>query len=143
MTNPISSGTGASSSIKDVLGKFPSTEKTPGNDLGQEAFLKLLVAQLRYQDPTSPSDGAQFLAQTAQFTQVEKLNEMAKSQADMLSAQTLLSASNMVGRTVTYTDSEGTTATGKVTSATLNGGSPTLKIGDQSIPLTSVTTVHA
>ncbi|GGK18108.1 flagellar basal body rod modification protein FlgD [Pilimelia terevasa] len=143
MTSPVSSGGTSGTPIRDVLGKSTQPEKTPGNSLGQDAFLKLLVAQLRYQDPTSPSDGAQFLAQTAQFTQVEKLNELAKSQASMLSAQTMLSASNMVGRTVTYTDSEGVTATGKVVSASVNGTNPSVKIGDVNVPLSSITTVHA
>ncbi|HEX5741594.1 MAG TPA: flagellar hook capping FlgD N-terminal domain-containing protein [Pilimelia sp.] len=139
MTNPVSSGT----PINDVLGKFPKEEKSAGNSLGQDAFLKLLVAQLRYQDPTNPSEGAEFLAQTAQFTQVEKLNELAESTAAMLSAQTMLGASNMVGRTVTYTDADGVTATGKVVSASVSGTSPTVKIGDSSVPLSSITTVHA
>lgn len=42
---------------------------TPSKD----TFLKLLVAQIKNQNPLSPSDGAQFLAQLAQFSQLEQL----------------------------------------------------------------------
>lgn len=38
----------------------------------KEVFLQLLVAQLKYQNPENPSDGAQFVAQLAQFTQLEQ-----------------------------------------------------------------------
>ena len=40
------------------------------NQLNQDTFLKLLVAQMKYQDPLSPTDSTQFLTQTAQFTTV-------------------------------------------------------------------------
>ena len=40
------------------------------------AFLKLLVAQMKYQDPMNPAQGADYIAQTAQFTVVEKLEEL-------------------------------------------------------------------
>jgi flagellar basal-body rod modification protein FlgD len=42
-------------------------------DTGQDAFLKLLVEQLKHQDPLAPQDGAQFVAQLAQFNSLEQL----------------------------------------------------------------------
>ena len=105
----------------------------------QDTFLKLLVAQLKYQDPTNPSDSTQFLAQTAQFTQVEKLGQI----ADMLSAQQLIGASALVGRTVTYQDANGVTHTGVVTKTKLNGDSePTLVVGNTDVQLSKVTEVQ-
>ena len=44
----------------------------PSTDISRDAFLKLLVAQLKNQDPMQPSDGAQFIAQLAQFSQLEQ-----------------------------------------------------------------------
>jgi flagellar basal-body rod modification protein FlgD len=105
----------------------------------QDTFLKLLVAQLKYQDPTNPSDSTQFLAQTAQFTQVEKLGQI----AEMLSAQQLIGASALVGRTVTYHDAAGLTQTGVVTKTKLNGDSePTLVVGNTDVQLSKVTEVQ-
>lgn len=43
------------------------------NDTGENAFLKLLVEQLKHQDPLAPQDGAQFVAQLAQFNSLEQL----------------------------------------------------------------------
>lgn len=47
--------------------------------IGKDAFLNLLITQLRYQDPTSPMADGEFLAQLAQFTSLEQLQEMNKS----------------------------------------------------------------
>jgi flagellar basal-body rod modification protein FlgD len=105
----------------------------------QDTFLKLLVAQLKYQDPSKPADSTQFLAQTAQFTQVQKLGQI----ADMIKAQQLIGASSMVGRTVTYQDPSGATQTGIVSKTKLNGDSePTLMVGNTDVPLSKVTEVQ-
>ncbi|AGL21216.1 flagellar hook assembly protein FlgD [Actinoplanes sp. N902-109] len=105
----------------------------------QDTFMKLLVAQLKYQDPSNPADSTQFLAQTAQFTQVEKLGQI----ADMLQAQQLIGASALVGRTVTYQDADGTSQTGVVTKTKLNGDSePTLVVGNMDVELSKVTEVQ-
>jgi flagellar basal-body rod modification protein FlgD len=105
----------------------------------QDTFLKLLVAQLKYQDPSNPADSTQFLAQTAQFTQVEKLGQI----ADMIKAQQLIGASALVGRTVTYQDAAGATQSGVVTTVKLNGDSePTLMVGNTDVQLSKVTEVQ-
>jgi flagellar basal-body rod modification protein FlgD len=117
-----------------------TTDVGTSKDVGdKDTFLKLLVAQLKYQDPSNPADSTQFLAQTAQFTQVEKLGQI----ATMMQAQQLIGASNLVGRTVTYQDADGASQTGVVTSAKLNGDSgPTLKVGNTDVQLSKVTEVQ-
>jgi flagellar basal-body rod modification protein FlgD len=143
MTSPLTSGSGATTPINQVLGQTPTRAVATGSkELGQDAFLKLLVAQLKYQDPTNPSDGAQFMAQTAQFTQVEKLSQLAEEQKSLVAAQLQLSASNLVGRTVTYPGPDGVDVTGVVQSATFGGSSPTLRVGNTDVPLSSVKEVH-
>ncbi|MET8151203.1 flagellar hook assembly protein FlgD [Actinoplanes sp. NPDC049668] len=144
MTSPIG---GYVSRDYDVAGKTPTslyTNKTT-TDSGsksvadQDTFLKLLVAQLKYQDPSNPADSTQFLAQTAQFTQVEKLGQI----ADMLQAQQLIGASSLVGSTVTYQDEYGMTQTGVVTKTKLNGDSePILVVGNMDVQLSRVTEVQ-
>ncbi|HWH01302.1 MAG TPA: flagellar hook capping FlgD N-terminal domain-containing protein [Pilimelia sp.] len=143
MTSPLGSGTGTGAPIGQVPGQTTGrTTATGGNELGKDAFLKLLVAQLRYQDPTNPSDGAQFLAQTAQFTQVEKLAELVAEQKNVAAGQLMLSASNLIGRTVTYPGPNGADVTGVVQSATFAGSTPTLRVGNTDVPLSSVKEVH-
>ncbi|HEX5198361.1 MAG TPA: flagellar hook capping FlgD N-terminal domain-containing protein [Actinoplanes sp.] len=133
MTSPTSgvsgtSGAGAASSSKSIADK--------SKELGdKDTFLKLLVAQLKYQDPSNPADSTQFLAQTAQFTQVEKLGNI----ADLLKSQRLVGASGLVGHSVTYMDENGARQTGVISAAKLNGDSePTLRIGNTDVQLSKV-----
>jgi flagellar basal-body rod modification protein FlgD len=67
-TDPTTSTTGVSSDT--------TTPAKTTKSLGQDAFMQLLVTQLKNQDPTQPQDGSAFVAQLAQFTQLEKLTSM-------------------------------------------------------------------
>lgn len=117
----------------------------PGNTLGKDAFLKLLVAQLKYQDPTAPTDSAQFMAQTAQFTQVEKLEEIAAAVAQSLSAQSVFAVSTLVGRTVSWAAPDGSELSGEVTAASFTATGPILTVGPGKIqvPMGDITAVRA
>jgi flagellar basal-body rod modification protein FlgD len=54
-----------------------------GSQLGQDAFLKLLVTQLRHQDPTKPMADTEFVTQLAQFSSLEKLTTIAESTSNL------------------------------------------------------------
>ena len=146
MTTPIPP---TSTPIDQVLGQPATTAATsaagssPGGQLDQDTFLKLLVAQMKYQDPMNPTDGTQFIAQTAQLTQVQTLQSLESTTTDLLSAQQLLNASALIGKTVTYTGPGGSVVTGVVTSAHFGGSTPTLRVGDTDVPLPSVTEVQS
>ena len=141
MTAPL--GASGATPINEIRGQQPAkATTTPAKELGQDAFLKLLVAQLKYQDPSNPADGTQFLAQTAQFTQVEKLGQLAQEQQNLLKTQQMINASGMVGRTITYPGPDGADVTGVVSSATFTGSTPTLRVGNTDVPLSSVKEVH-
>lgn len=66
-TDPTTSSSGAPDTAQ------PAKTTKP---LGEDAFMQLLVTQLKNQDPTQPQDGSAFVAQLAQFTQLEKLTSM-------------------------------------------------------------------
>lgn len=130
--------------ISDLGSAGPASKPSRPDELGKDAFLKLLVAQLKYQDPTNPVDSAQFMSQTAQFTQVEKLEEIARSTTQMLGAQSMLATSALVGRTVTYIGSDGAEANGLVTSATFGPDGATVRLADGTdLPIDAVTEVRA
>lgn len=77
-------------------------QNSPGR-LGQEEFLRLMVAQLENQDPTKPLENGQFLGQMAQFGTVSGIEELQKSFGDLasaLSSNQALQASALVGRSV-------------------------------------------
>jgi len=120
----------------------PAASANRTDQFGKDTFLKLLIAQLKYQNPMNPTDGAQFMAQTAQFTLVEKLEDLAKSMDESLSMERSLAGSSMIGRQVLATV-DGDDVNGVVTGARLD---PTegllLLIGNKEVPLAAVREVH-
>ncbi|WP_243663294.1 flagellar hook assembly protein FlgD [Rhodothermus marinus] len=74
---------------QQALQSTPSAPAPPSQELDKEAFLRLLVTQLRYQDPINPLDSREFAAQLAQFSTVEQLigiNETLAAQSDAYAA---------------------------------------------------------
>jgi flagellar basal-body rod modification protein FlgD len=116
----------------------------PTNTLGKDAFLKLLVAQLKYQDPTAPTDSAQFMAQTAQFSQVEKLEEIAAAVSASLTAQSVFGVAAMVGRTVSWLGADGKELSGVVHAASFSAAGPMLTVADGTqVAMGDITSVRA
>ena len=108
------------------------------SEMDKDTFLKLLVAQLRYQDPTKPMDGAQFVAESAQFTTVEVLQKLQESQAQLLSFQSTLLSSGLIGKTVTAMGTDGKEVTGVVGSARVVAGQAYIMVKDEMLPVSSV-----
>jgi flagellar basal-body rod modification protein FlgD len=82
-------------------GPTPSAQNP--TTLGKDDFLKLLVTQLRFQDPLNPLDQNQFLAQTAQFTSLENLQNISAGidgLRTLLAGNSLVDSAALVGRTV-------------------------------------------
>lgn len=99
------------------------------SSLGQDAFLQLMMTQLQNQDPLEPTDQDQMLAQQAQFTQIEKLDNLTKviSQSNQL-----LQASSLIGKNVMVANGEGSTASHEVTSVLLDDkGGIGIQAGDE------------
>lgn len=93
--------------LSRVLGDYalPEPEKAtdPKKALGRDEFLKLLIAQLENQDPTSPQENGEFVAQLAQFSQLEESQKMSESFGQFSSAfqsTQHLQATSLVGRPV-------------------------------------------
>lgn len=79
-------------------------EDPQDNELGQSAFLKLMITQLENQDPLSPQENTEFISQLAQFSSVESLDKLNNNFDDFTHnfvANQALQASTLVGRSVT------------------------------------------
>jgi flagellar basal-body rod modification protein FlgD len=138
MTQPVSSvATGV------PVAANPAIESSDNTKLSSKAFLQLLVAQLRYQDPSKPVDTASFMNETATLTQVQSSEQTAQVSRDMLSAQRAQTASSLVGHTVSYTGADGALVTGYVTAATISTAKPTLRIGTADVDLSQIQQVLA
>jgi flagellar basal-body rod modification protein FlgD len=110
--------------------------------LGQDAFLKLLVAQMQNQDPTSPQDSGQMMAQLASFSQVSQLQSVVSSQQAMALQQDFTGAVSLIGKSVTYTDAKGNSQTGTVSSVKTDPSGSLLQIGNDSVHTGAILSVQ-
>ena len=105
-------------------------EDTKGTSaLGKDAFLQLLVAQLQNQDPLSPQDNSEFVAQLAQFSSLEELQNITSSMSNS-QALTLVGKYVIVEVGKSQGLSETTTVTGYVDYVQMVDGKAMLSIND-------------
>lgn len=80
-------------------------DRAPSNILGKDEFMKILMTQLQHQDPLSPMDDREFIAQMATFSSLEQMMNMSAS-IEMLVGNLMVSPvvqySHMIGKEVTY-----------------------------------------
>lgn len=81
-----------------------ATDAASKTQVDYQSFLKLLVAQMKNQDPTDPMDSTQYMAQLAAFSQVEQSVQMNSKLDQMLQSSVLGQADALIGRTVTSAD---------------------------------------
>ena len=108
----------------------PAGTQHAGASMGKDQFLKLFVAQLKYQDPMNPASNTEFMGQLAQYSAVEQTSNVAKSLAAVATSLSLSQSITLIGRTVTYTDAAGGTRSGVVERvSTSKEGAPRLTVG--------------
>jgi len=117
-----------------------------GSQMGKEAFMELLVQQLKNQDPLSPMDNDKFIAQLTQLSSLEgiqNLNDNMVGLAMLQQGNALMSqltqSSALIGKEVTYIDlNTGEEQTGTVLSVKIEDGLAVLNIDGEDVPLASV-----
>jgi flagellar basal-body rod modification protein FlgD len=136
-----------SNSVSDILlatgatGAASSTKSASGNSaLGKDAFLQILVAQLQNQDPTQPMQDKDFIAQMAQFSSLEQMQQLntnyAYSQAYSLLGKTISASFN-------DSNKQTNTVTGMVSGVTTYNSSPYLIVNGSLVPMTASMAVVA
>ncbi|MCL2791614.1 MAG: flagellar hook assembly protein FlgD [Spirochaetaceae bacterium] len=83
-----------------------SQQRTSKNELGKDDFLKILITQLRHQDPTNPMEDREFIAQMAQFSTLEQMTNMSSSFSKLHDVIASNQAINLIGKTVHIIDGE-------------------------------------
>lgn len=138
MTTPVS-GAGSVATSSAV------TSVDRGDQMGGDTFLKLLVAEMKYQDPSSPMSTSDMMAQTATLTQTQSLQQIATQNTQLLTLQRSLSATALVGRDVTYTATDGSSRTGTVTAVSIDTSknTSTAQVGGTSVDVGRITQVSA
>lgn len=97
------------------------------SSLGQEQFLKILLAQLQYQDPLKPMDNQQFLAQMAQFSSLAQTSQLNTRIDTLLSIQSATQSIGLIGKNVQVQTQTGSSV-GSVSSLSFANGQPTLTV---------------
>lgn len=107
-----------------------ATSAAAKKDVDYQSFLKLLVAQMKNQDPSDPMDATQYVAQLASFSNVEQTIQINTKLESLLQTNAIGQVDAVLGRTITSADG---TVTGKVASVTLasNGLQAILEDGSQ------------
>lgn len=103
--------------------------------LDSEVFLKLLVTQLSNQDPSSPMNTNEMIAQTTQLASMEQLTQLTTMTSESFALSMRQTAAALIGREAQYLDAEGVSHTGIVTSVSFTGPVPLVTVGDKSVPL--------
>lgn len=95
--------TSATSVLDQYSSATVNADEVKSNEMGQDEFLKLMIAELNNQNPLDPQDNGEFIAQLAQFSTVEgidKLNTTTESMSDNMRSSQALQASALVGQSV-------------------------------------------
>jgi len=123
-TTPSTSGTSSTTSSGNTTGSTNSDSKTANADYN--TFIKLLIAQMKNQDPTKPMDSTEFVSQLASFSAVEqqtqtntKLDSMAQSLKNIMVDGPISRAEGYVGKYLSFTDEKGAVTAGTVQSVTI------------------------
>lgn len=111
------------------------------NELSRDAFLQLLVTQMQNQDPMEPVDNSEMIAQLAQFSaleQMENLNDSFQYMSGNIDQLNFINASSMLGRRVSGVDVEGNTLTGTVERVHMDGSLVYLTVDGQLMSMAGV-----
>lgn len=120
------------------------TSGSDNSELGKDAFLKLLVAQLKYQDPLAPTDSSALMQQSATYSMVENMQNMQSAIESSSMNSTSASATALLGKNVTALANDGQTdITGVVSGVRFTSDGPVLKIGTVEVPLGRVKEVRS
>lgn len=100
---------------------------TSSNAINQQDFLRILLTQLNSQNPLKPMDNTTFVAQLAQFSQLEQTQQMVTSMNQLVSVQTATQTVGLLGKTVSLLNGN-SFATGLVTEVSVSGTTPVMTV---------------
>ena len=134
-------------SLDDVT--IPTSQRLDGTKLNQQDFLKVMVEQMRNQNPLDPQDNNQFFSQMVQFESLDSMTAMSRAIEKLVEVAGLANGSALIGRNVTaLVDGGADPATGLprgqqavsgvVSRVTFENGSPIVHVGNMSVPASKV-----
>lgn len=124
----------------DAIGTLGDpTRSVPVNaGIGQDDFLRILLAQLRFQDPLKPVDNQQFVAQLAQFSALEINRQQSEKVDQLLGMQAADQAVGLIGKRVEVRTAQGGSTVGTVAAISFRTGEPLLTLTSNGTTLVDV-----
>ena len=114
-----------------------SATTATNNELGKDAFLKLLIAELSNQDPLNPVEDREFISQMATFSSLEQMQNMNKTLESMSEANKF-SAVSYIGKAIAFTNDEGKQVPAMVNAVWFENGKTILDTTEGDVPLEKV-----
>ena len=119
--------------------KLKAQGRKIGNNMGQDKYLKLLVTQLRYQDPTNPIKNHAFIAQMAQFSSLEQMTKMNTSIMKVVDSNKSAEAYSLLGKKIEWVDNNTKKFfKGIASSLSLAKGKPVLNVDGKKVSLENI-----
>lgn len=119
-----------------------NTITAPGGDLGQNAFLNLLITQIQNQDPTQPMDNTQTIAELAQFSALEQMQQVNTNLNTLTSTVQSYDVTNLIGQSITAQGADNSpSTTGTVSGIVYQNGLPELQVGNSTIDPSLITSI--
>jgi flagellar basal-body rod modification protein FlgD len=123
-------GVTATSAAEALTGSANQVTRNTGGTLGKDDFLKLLVGQMKNMDPLGAGkDPSDSMAQMTQYSILEQLTNMSNANQALAKETKLASTINLIGRTVSYSEANGTPVEGVVEKVETAGDKVTLTVG--------------
>ena len=125
----------------DAIGSIVSNGSASNegrNTIDQEGFIKLFLAQLQFQDPLEPVDNREFLAQLAQFSNLEQSRQLSMNSEALLTMTSASQALTLLNRKVEVSQAGGTTVSGTVTAIQFTATGPDLTVDVNGSVLTGI-----
>jgi flagellar basal-body rod modification protein FlgD len=130
----------------------PSAGRVESRKLDQQDFMKLMLEQMRSQNPLEPQDNSEFFKQMVQFESLDAMRSISTALKALAEVSEIANASMLVGKTVLATRELGPDpktgmpqpperVTGTVTRVTFGSGGAMVHIGDRSVPASAITEV--
>src|SRR4051795_3041196 len=92
-----------------LTGTSTAKPAADNNILGKDDFLKLMVAQMKNQDPMNPADDKDNIAQMAQFSSLEQITNLANATQELATKVTTTQMLGLIGHSVSYVGDDGAT----------------------------------
>ena len=128
---------------QEVNARLRRPDGSARGELGRNSFLRLLVTELRHQDPTQPMQDREFISQMAQFSSLEQMTNMNEAIQNMQNSNKATEAFALLGRRVeAVISSTGEAVDGVVSRISYRNGNVRLIVNNRELQLSDVNAVY-